>query len=67
MLLLSLICDIGDMLHDMGELDEWPNIPMLPSVFIDDTDDADGDGTMPVPNNKQSIYILDYNRRKCGK
>lgn len=48
-LLLSLVCDIGDMLHDIGEFTDCANIPILPSVFIDATDDADGDGTIPLP------------------
>lgn len=48
MLLLSLVCDIGDILLDIGEFTDCPNIPALPSVFIDATDDADDDGTIPV-------------------
>lgn len=55
MLLLSLVCDIGDMLHDIGEFADGPNI--LPSVFIDATDDADDDGTIPVPA-KPKIYMI---------
>lgn len=47
-LLLSLVCDIGDILLDIGEFTDCPNIPALPSVFIDATDDADDDGTIPV-------------------
>lgn len=49
MLLLSLACDIGDILDDIGEFTDCPNIPIFPSVFIDATDDADDDGTIPVP------------------
>lgn len=49
LLLVSLVCDIGDILHDNGEFTDCPNIPIFPSVFIDATDDADGDGTIPVP------------------
>lgn len=49
MLLLSLVCDIGDILHDIGEFTDCANIPIFPSVFIDATDDADGDGTILLP------------------
>lgn len=59
-LLLSLVCDMGDILDDIGEFTDCPYTPMLPSVFIDDTDDADDDGTILVPLNNNNTKKIRF-------